>query len=109
MTNSESFQMLLEKAGVTNDLLTVKLKEGLDATKVVNKEGDTHPDYMARHKYLDSALKLKGLQETPGAGANQGLIVNQQINTTNLDPNSTDAQQIINNTLDILMKQTRAE
>lgn len=108
VTKSASFQYLMERAGITDDLLSIKLKEGLEAHKPYNKDGDTLPDYSTRHKYLDTALKLKGIQDTPGTG-NQGLILNQQINQTNLDPNSTEAQEIINNTLDILMKQTLAK
>ena len=63
----------LEQAGVTDEVLATKLQEGLDASKVVgylnNKVKGTEKvsdefvevaDYHVRHKYLDTAFKLKG-------------------------------------------------
>ena len=53
------------------DSLLVKVhKEGL---KSVDNEGNT--DYNARHKYLDTAYKLKKLYEDNGGG-NKTLIIN---------------------------------
>ena len=61
----------LEAAGVTDNLLQKKIMEGLDATKVVSavktsKDATADstdfidvPDYVARHKYLETVLKLK--------------------------------------------------
>ena len=61
----------LEAAGVTDKLLQDKILEGLDATrtvsaKIIDKGATTQtddfidvPDFMARHKYLETALKLK--------------------------------------------------
>lgn len=61
----------LETAGVTDLLLQQKIMEGLSADKTVSaritgKDADSGtddfidvPDYMARHKYLETALKLK--------------------------------------------------
>jgi len=71
-----SIQEMMEKRGLTKDKLLDKLNEGLDATKVISAnvvatggEGmaDAHgttkdfievPDFMARHKYVDTSLKL---------------------------------------------------
>lgn len=50
---------LLEEAGVTDAVLTDKLKDGLSAISVT-KTGGSVPDYGTRHKYLETALKLKG-------------------------------------------------
>lgn len=61
----------LEEAGITDDLLQKKVIEGLEANrtisaKIVGKTADNQtddfidvPDFMARHKYLETALKLK--------------------------------------------------
>ena len=61
----------LEAAGITDELLQKKIYEGLDATKTVSAINTTKnatasstdfidvPDFMARHKYLETALKLK--------------------------------------------------
>ena len=70
LTNSEGWLALLEKY-VPDEKLTIKLDEGLDANrtvsaKIIDKEATTQtddfidvPDFMARHKYLETALKLK--------------------------------------------------
>jgi hypothetical protein len=61
----------LEEAGITDDLLQKKIMEGLDAGKTVSavktsKEAGADstnfidvPDYGVRHKYLETALRLK--------------------------------------------------
>ena len=69
------FQKALEKAGVTTARLAEKISEGLDSKKVISativagnsqEAGSTTndfievPDYLAQHKFLDTALKLKG-------------------------------------------------
>lgn len=77
----------LEEAGITDILLKNKIKEGLDSTKTISakiivaegKEADSQtddfidvPDFTARHKYLETVLKLKrrsleqSKTETPG-------------------------------------------
>jgi len=66
-----ALQKAIEKAGLTDDKLLSKLTEGLDSNRVISaiagKEangGTTDfvevPDYQTRHKYLDTAFKLKG-------------------------------------------------
>lgn len=68
---------IMEKQGLTDDKLTSKLKEGLEATKVIScnviasdgegmkdansmtKDFVDTPDYATQHKFLDTALKLK--------------------------------------------------
>jgi len=65
----------LEEAGVTDELLQKKIMEGLEANRTISakitiKTGEKQansqtddfidvPDFMARHKYLETALKLK--------------------------------------------------
>lgn len=67
VTRSKGFMELLEKAGVTDDKLAKVLDEGLNASKavVMGRESsesfvDIQPDYPVRHKYLETALRLKG-------------------------------------------------
>jgi hypothetical protein len=61
---------LMEEAGVTDKVLQDKILEGLTATRVISAVKGTSanggttdfidvPDFMARHKYLETALKLK--------------------------------------------------
>lgn len=105
---SKGFQELLEKHGITEDYLTGKLKEGLEADITYNTDGDTRPDFVTRHKYLETGLRLKGVTSFHSQPAAPTAVYNTQINNTTIDPNSTEAKQIIDNTLDILMDQTRA-
>jgi len=60
---SKGFSTILDRAGVTDSLLADVMKEGLGATKV--QTSPTEPDrnvedYGVRHKYLETALKVKG-------------------------------------------------
>jgi len=79
----------LEAAGITDHLLQKKILEGLDATKtvsakIIGKDADSQtddfidvPDFMARHKYLETALKLKkrmGNEDKPS------IQINTQVN-----------------------------
>jgi len=61
---------LMEEAGITDKLLQDKIIEGLDANRSISAVRGTPanggtmdfidiPDFMARHKYLETALKLK--------------------------------------------------
>lgn len=74
LVNSGLFQELLEQNGLSDNKLIKVLKEGLQATKVIGylnqKTNGTQkvsdefveiPDYHCRHKYLETALKLKYL------------------------------------------------
>jgi hypothetical protein len=64
------YQDFLEEAGITDNLLQKKIIEGLDAQRVIGAmKGSTAtsadadfievPDFQVRHKYLETALKLK--------------------------------------------------
>lgn len=72
--NSNLFQKLLEQNGLNDNELIKVLKEGLQATKVIGylnqKTNGTQkvsdefveiPDHNCRHRYLETALKLKHL------------------------------------------------
>jgi hypothetical protein len=47
---------------IPDDKLHEVMMEGLEAGKITEKGID--PDYAVRHKYLDTALKMKGAYET---------------------------------------------
>ena len=55
----------MRKAGITMDKLMKKLEEGLDASRgLAIKIGgettiDNSPDFLTRHKYIETSLKLK--------------------------------------------------
>jgi hypothetical protein len=59
-----TFNAILVKAGITKELLATKLMEGLDANSMQGqgKYSEILPDYNARHKYLTTAIELKGLK-----------------------------------------------
>lgn len=58
----------LEAEGVTAEALACVLSEGLAATRPVISAGKTrlYPDFSVRHKYLETAHKLRG--DFPAAG-----------------------------------------
>lgn len=74
LTESKAFIEYMEKAGVTDEKLTTVIKEGLDARKavVMGKDSqesfvDVQPDYAVRHKYLETALRVKGIGQDKGS------------------------------------------
>jgi len=58
-------QRLLRQSGISDKLVATKLREGLDATSLHGKDAIEHPDFNARHKYLNTALELKGMINQP--------------------------------------------
>jgi len=65
-----NYTEFLEEGGITDELLRKKIEEGMDANRVISartmgkadeKTDDfiDVPDFMVRHKYLETALKLK--------------------------------------------------
>lgn len=57
MKASKGWQELLDEY-IPEDLLQQKLKEGLGATKTLGETPEV--DFQTRHKYLDTAFKLRG-------------------------------------------------
>lgn len=53
-------QLALKKVGLDDESAARKLKEGQEATYVKKDKGKEYPDYHARHKYLDTQIKLEG-------------------------------------------------
>ena len=72
---------VLWAAGVTDEKIALRIAEGLDATTqkdFLTKEGDViqgleHVDYEQRGKYVDRALKLKGLEKSPAVAPDGAL------------------------------------
>ena len=63
IVNGQGFLQVMEKMGINDELLSEVLKDGLKAEKKTyffGKVIDTEPDHYARHRYLDTALKVKG-------------------------------------------------
>jgi len=80
------FATLLEEAGITDKRLIDKVSDGLDAKKVISSYGGKNadasttdfievPDHPTQHKYLETALKLKGRGQ---ANATNSIQVNVQ-------------------------------
>lgn len=87
LTQSQAFQKFMEDAGVTNQKLADVLKDGLNASKtiVMGKEEDSfvdiQPDHPTRHKFLETALKIKGIGKDESGNTiifNQGDIVKKK-------------------------------
>lgn len=85
LTQSQYFQQVMQKAGVTDEKLVAVLKEGLSANKtiVMGKEEDSfvdiQPDHPTRHKFLETALKVRGIgKDVEGSTTtNYVQIINQ--------------------------------
>ncbi len=66
VTKSKGFKEILENIGLDDKSLAKALKEGLEANKVIiisknkNPTYISKPDYGIRHRYLETALELKG-------------------------------------------------
>ena len=93
LTNSKGWQELMEKH-IPDSLLAKKHKEGLDATEDIMVGGELvkKTDYSVRHKYLDSAYKLKGRYVK-----DENELPNQTINLIGItinNPQNKDGHQI---------------
>lgn len=55
-----ALQKAIDDAGLDDVKVTDKIDEGLKATYVKKDEGKKYPDFHARHKYLDTLLKIRG-------------------------------------------------
>ena len=86
----------LEKAGINDDHLAAKIKQGMECTKVISatvihkdNNGKTEqiddfievPDNPTQHRYVDTALKLKGAFPDPKIDLT--VPVNVQVNVVN--------------------------
>jgi len=53
-------QLALERAGLTDDTIAEKIKEGQNATYVKKDGGKKYKDFHAIHKYVDMQVKIGG-------------------------------------------------
>ena len=74
LTRSKNFRETLEKFGISDEKLAERLNEGLDAVTFIKTERvegicknrlktediSAKPDYMTRHRYLETSIRLKG-------------------------------------------------
>lgn len=67
LTKTPVFLQTMERLGISDEKLAQRINEGLDATRAVvmgtkSEESfvDIQPDFMVRHKYVETSLKLKG-------------------------------------------------
>ena len=71
----ESIQALMERKGLTDEHLLDKTSEGLNKANKIHGSDDNFvevPDYGVRHKYLETALRLKGHGQQSGMGVKVG-------------------------------------
>lgn len=75
-----AFQQALEKAGLGDDLIAERLREGVDAVypekrskegRILQKES---PDFFTRHKYVETVMKAKGTLTQEGTTVKQTQI-----------------------------------
>lgn len=74
------FRALLNKEGITDNLIAQRIREGLDATiqkEYLTKEGDLvqgeeRPDHEQRGRYIDRALALQGMTKPEEKTAEDG-------------------------------------
>lgn len=61
-----AIERALQKANITDERIAAKINEGLEAKRVslVGEAGVETPDYAVQHKFLETAIKLKGLLPT---------------------------------------------
>ena len=55
-----ALQQALEKEDLNDDKVASEIKDGLKSTYVKKDGGTAYTDFHARHKYLDTLIKIKG-------------------------------------------------
>lgn len=108
ITETKSFQQALMDAGATPQKIANVFNSGLEANRVDTVKGvsqpSTVPDIDLRVRTAEKLAKLYGMgRDNRDKSGNTYNTVIQQNNT---DPNQTNAQDIVQNTLDMLMQQT---
>ena len=69
LTESKAFNELMSEA-ITDAKLIKVIDDGLTANRTFTEDGDTIdvPDHAIRHKFLETALKVKGAFKTDATG-----------------------------------------
>lgn len=63
----ESLRQLMDRKGLTDDRILDEVIDGIENSKRIVGSDDNFvevPDYAVKHKYLETAIRLKGLNET---------------------------------------------
>jgi len=101
------FADFLEESGITDKLLQQKIMEGLDSTRTVsaintarNAKADSTdfvdvPDFLARHKYLETALKLKRklVERTDFTSGGKPIPILGDVRTNNSNKEASDTEE----------------
>lgn len=84
--NVQNFlSMAMEKQGITDDALAANIKDGIGANRplIINSEITEYPDWNARHRFVDMALKIKrAYPDKPDVNinnSNTGVSINLNI------------------------------
>lgn len=62
----EAIEKALDRAGVTTERIADKVNEGLEAKKIHTSHTEPDaivPDFAVQHKYLETAIKLRGIDK----------------------------------------------
>lgn len=105
VTGATGFQLAMEQAGITDDRLTKVMNEGLEADRPWGKDGEIYADHSVRHKFLETSLRIKGLQKADDANN----VYNTFIQNNTINPNAPNAKQLATETLEVLMARTKAK
>jgi hypothetical protein len=80
---SVNMEVWLARKGLTDDVLADKIKDGMEATRVIpvfDRDNPTAPprkievpDWQSRHRYLDTALEISGKKPKGGVTINNQL------------------------------------
>ena len=100
VTQSVGFLRALEMAGVSDDKLSKVMNDGLEALR------NGEPDYAVRHRYLETAIKVKGHVKPEDTGGNQ---YNTFIQNNTINPNAPDVKELAEKTLEYMMEQTKEQ
>jgi len=96
---SPTFIQILEDAGITDYKIADVMREGLAASK----KGEA--DHNTRHKFLDTALRVKGKLTPTSEPVNTSDTYNTFIQNNNI--NTIEAKELAAQTLKIMMDQTK--
>jgi len=110
VVSTKGFQELLKEAGVTDEKISQVMSEGLAAIKPLFKNNNATgnveqigevPDHAIRHKYLETAIKVKGYSVEPNLPKGNTYIQN------NINPSAPSAKELAEETLKLLMEKTK--
>lgn len=107
VTQSKGFKECLIEAGVDDDKLARIIDEGLEANKLYFKGNETveAPDWGARHRFVETSLKIKEIVSEKSQGNTYNTFVQQN----NINPNAPKARDLSDAITATLMERTKRE